>query len=99
MSSGLFFLVSAGIPDNPQLAETYCSQFEGDFEDISPEKEEDDEDDDDDDEGEGTVVAAHEENMADYISRLEGALDLPSSGQSALWCFGYFQTFCNGGHY
>ncbi|XP_076469959.1 serine/threonine-protein kinase Nek11-like [Babylonia areolata] len=77
-----------GIPDSPQLAETYYSQFEGDFEDSSPDKEEadlsdDDGDDDDDDDDEGTIVAAHEDDMADYIGHLERALET-SSGENTV---------------
>nr|KAG5707857.1 hypothetical protein BaRGS_031588 [Batillaria attramentaria] len=68
-----------GIPDTPDLANTYYSQFEGEFEEANEDKNEDseeEEEDEEEDEGEGTVVG---DDMADYINRLEGALELSSN--------------------
>ncbi|KAK7114041.1 serine/threonine-protein kinase Nek11-like [Littorina saxatilis] len=79
-----------GIPDSPELAETYYSQFEGEFEDSSPEKEkadeigEGEEKEEEDEEGEGTIVAGGDDEMADYISRLEGALHTASSNEDTV---------------
>lgn len=75
------FSLFAGIPESEELANTFYSQFNDDFEESSPEREEADEEEDEEEEGEGTLVAGHEDEMADYISRLEGALDMPSNGQ------------------
>ena len=64
-----------GIPSNPDLAETYYSQYE-DFDEEKPEEgggeggEPEDEDD-----GEGTLVAGNEDELEDFIHYLENAMD------------------------
>ena len=68
-------LLNVGVPSNPELAETYYSQFE-DFE-----KDDEDEaggqrdDDDDDDDGEGTLVAGADDDVEDLINCMKNALD------------------------
>ncbi|XP_046329219.2 serine/threonine-protein kinase Nek11-like isoform X2 [Haliotis rufescens] len=78
-----------GIPDNPRLAETYYSQFEGDFDDdeddnaddgIGDDEPEDYDDDDDIMMDEERTLVAEEEthnDVEDFIQCLEGALDKP----------------------
>ena len=65
--------VFTGIPDQPELAETYYSQFEFDPDD-------DDEDGDGLNSTEGTLVAADEEE--DFIKCLQGALDKSEEGNT-----------------
>lgn len=65
-----------GIPDNPDLANTYYSQFEEEFEENDKTSDESEEE----LEEEGTVVG-QEDDVADYINHLEGALHLNANGK------------------
>ncbi len=75
-----------GVPDQPDLAETYYSQFDNEFED-----EDEDDEDDDDDEAEGTLLATvvgaagaaaggDEDDMGDLIQHMETALSKEQTG-------------------
>ena len=71
-------LPSSGIPDRADLAETYYSQFDEDFENGDRSDGDDDDDDGDDDDGEGTLVAMEgtkDSEFEDLIHFMETALD------------------------
>ena len=73
-----------GVPDQPDLAETYYSQFDDEFEEIEEDGEEDEED------GEGTLLATvvgaaaaaegtGDDDVGDLIQHMQTALNKEDS--------------------
>ena len=76
----------SGIPDKPELAETYYSQFEDEFEGgkgveiVVSEDESSDEEDDHSEAGDTLLAGVGEEEEEDLISCMQNALDQSDTG-------------------